>query len=178
MIGPAVVNAESNSLKVLAALAVAMAMLSCSREPPPQSPKPVPPAENSAAPTATASAPLRDFSVENLSRGSALYGEHCLQCHGPGAQGHPDWQTPSDGSFSAAPPLNGTGNDWKRTRSQLLAIIKNGASRNGYPVMPAYDGRLADDDIESIIAWFQTLWPPEVYQRWLKANAASPAPKG
>lgn len=172
------VNAELSPLRVFAVLALAAALWSCSREPAPQSPTPGPAPEGSATTTATASAPLRDFSVENLSRGSALYGEHCLQCHGPDAQGHPDWQTPSDGSYTAAPPLNGTGNDWKRTRSQLLTIIKNGASRNGYPVMPAYDGRLSDNDIESVIAWFQTLWPPEVYQRWLKANAASPVPKG
>lgn len=180
MMGPALVNAGSNPLRPAAVLAVAaLVLLSCSREQPPQSAKPAPPSpEGSAAPTATASAPLRDFSVENLSRGAALYGEHCLQCHGPDAQGHPDWQTPSNGSFTAAPPLNGTGNDWKRTRSQLLAVIKKGASRDGYPAMPAYDERLDDRDIESIIAWFQTLWPPEVYQRWLKANAAPPVPQG
>lgn len=178
MMGPAGANAGSGVLTHAAVLALAaVLLLSCSREQPGESKPAVPPPTESAAPPA-ASAPLRDFSVENLSRGSALYGEHCLQCHGPEAQGHPDWQTPSEGQFAAAPPLNGSGNDWKRSRQELLAIIQNGASRGGYPVMPAYKDRLSEKDIESIIAWFQTLWPPEVYQRWLKANAASPAPRG
>ncbi|MFP5348956.1 MAG: c-type cytochrome [Gammaproteobacteria bacterium] len=118
--------------------------------------------------------PAVDVSVSlaALNRGAKLFEEHCAQCHGPEAQGHPDWQTPG---VIAAPPLNGTGNDWKRSRAQLLAIIKNGAKRDGQPVMPAWNGRLSDAEIEAIISWFQALWPPEVYATWRKSN---PEPRG
>jgi mono/diheme cytochrome c family protein len=114
-----------------------------------------------------------DFSVQNLSRGAALYVEHCLQCHGPEGQGHPDWQTPTDGAFVAAPPLNGTGNDWKRSQQELIGVIRRGAKRNGMPVMPAYAGRLSDQDMINILTWLQALWPPEVYEGWLKANSGN-----
>jgi mono/diheme cytochrome c family protein len=50
--------------------------------------------------------------------------------------------------------------------------------RNGEPVMPAWKGRLSDREIEDIISWYQALWPPEVYERWRKANAAETAPSG
>lgn len=123
------------------------------------------------APT-TAPALDAPVSLAELSRGARLFEEQCAQCHGPEAQGHPDWQTPG---VVAAPPLNGTGNDWKRTRAQLVAVIKNGAKRDGQPVMPAWNGRLTDAEIDDIISWFQALWPPEVYAAWRKTN---PAPRG
>ncbi len=123
--------------------------------------------------TATVVSPtplMRDpaFSVERVTRGAALYQEHCAQCHGPEAQGHPDWQNPE---VAAAPPLNGTGNEWKRSRQELVARIKNGIERKGVPVMPAWKGRLSDEDVGDVIVWFQALWPADVYQGWLKTNA-------
>ena len=161
-------------------LGATVALVACNRSPEPsesqtqQRPPPV-----ATIPEAPAPAPAPDeFSGQNLSRGAALYVEHCLQCHGPEGQGHPDWRTPSNGDFVAAPPVNGTGNDWKLSRSQLVGIIRNGAMRNGMPVMPAYAGRLSDQDIEDILTWLQALWPPEIYERWLKANANGNTPRG
>ena len=130
--------------------------------------------QKDASPPAPTTALILDApaSLAELSRGARLFEEQCAQCHGPEAQGHPDWQTPG---VVAAPPLNGTGNDWKRTRAQLVAIIKKGAKRGSEPVMPAWNGRLTDDEIDDIIGWFQALWPPDVYAAWRKTN---PVPRG
>jgi mono/diheme cytochrome c family protein len=117
----------------------------------------------------------RPVSANSLFRGVRLFQEYCAQCHGPEAQGHPDWRNPQ---VAAAPPLNGTGNEWKRRKQDMIATIQNGATRNGDPVMPAWKGRLSDQDIEDIIAWFQALWPVDVYERWRKANAQPATPKG
>jgi mono/diheme cytochrome c family protein len=117
----------------------------------------------------------RPFSTDSLFRGVRLFQEHCAQCHGPEAQGHPDWRNPQ---VAAAPPLNGTGNEWKRRKQDMIAAIQNGAKRNGEPVMPAWKGRLSDQDIEDIIAWYQALWPADVYERWRKANVQPATPKG
>ena len=121
---------------------------------------------------------LRQFDPASIARGAGLYEQHCALCHGPQAQGHPDWQTPSDGAFAAAPPLNGTGNDWKRSRAELTAIIRNGARRKSdkTEVMPAWKGRLNERDIEDVVNWMQSLWPEQVYDAWNKAQAAA-APK-
>lgn len=112
--------------------------------------------------------------MEVMARGARLYQENCAICHGPEAQGHPDWQTPG---VVVAPPLNGTGNDWKRKRADLVSVIKKGVKRKNEPVMPGWEGRLSDQDIDEIIVWFQALWPAEVYDRWRKENAAAVATK-
>lgn len=161
----------------------ALLLVACERQPEqrePASPEPSLPSTDqlpASKPQASMPGP-GDFSVQNLSRGAALYVEHCLQCHGPEGQGHPDWQTPTNGTFVAAPPINGTGNDWKRSQRDLIGIIRAGAKRNGMPVMPAYAGRLSDQDMVQILTWLQALWPPEVYERWLKANSGSKASPG
>lgn len=123
---------------------------------------------------------VRHFDPNSLARGATLYAERCAQCHGPEGQGHPDWQTPSDGQFAAAPPLNGTGNDWKRSRTELAAIIKSGVRRKSdkAEIMPSWKGRLNAADIDDVINWMQSLWPAEVYETWHKAQSASTAPKG
>ena len=114
-------------------------------------------------------------SFERLTRGARLYQEHCAQCHGPEAQGYPDWRNPL---AVAAPPLNGSGNEWKRNKRELIAMINMDASRKGVPAMPAWKGRLSDQDIEDIVAWFQALWPTEVYQCWRETDARTAASKG
>jgi mono/diheme cytochrome c family protein len=136
----------------------------CSREPPPPAPGAAPGVEL-----------LRRFDPGSVTRGAALFGEHCALCHGPQAQGHPDWQTPSDGQFAAAPPLNGTGNDWKRSRAELAAVIKNGVRRksDNVEVMPAWKKRMNERDVDDLLNWLQSLWPPEVYDAWNKTQAAA-----
>ena len=148
-------------------LAVAILVAACSKE-----------KEQAASPSPPPA--LRHFEPTSLARGAALYEQHCALCHGPQAQGHPDWQTPSDGHFAAAPPLDGTGNDWKRSRAALAATIQNGVRRksDNVDVMPAWKGRLNDRDVEDVINWLQSLWPAEVYDAWTKTQPSAPAPKG
>ena len=136
--------------------------------------------EDKPAPAVSAPPALRHFEPASLVRGATLYEQHCALCHGPQAQGHPDWQTPSDGHFAAAPPLDGTGNDWKRSRAALAATIVTGVKRksDNEEVMPAWKGRLNDRDVEDVINWLQSLWPTDVYDSWTKTQPSTPAPKG
>ena len=124
---------------------------------------------------APATASLRQFEPGSVARGAQLFGERCAICHGPDGQGHPDWQRPSDGAFAAAPPLNGTGNDWKRSRKELAEIIKSGVRRKADKtmIMPSMHGKLNDRDIEDILNWLQSLWPADVYETWNKAQVAA-----
>ena len=135
----------------------------CNRESPP------PDAKTSGAEA------LARFDPASMARGAALFGHHCAQCHGPQAQGHPDWQTPSAGAFAAAPPLNGTGNDFKRSRAELAAVIRNGVRRksDNADIMPAWNKRLNGRDIDDLLNWMQSLWPPDVYDNWHQSQVAS-----
>lgn len=140
-------------------LGLGMLLVGCDREKP-------------AAPPLPASEDI--VPMASLNRGAQLFLENCAQCHGPEGQGHPDWQTPG---VIAAPPLNGTGNDIKRTRAQLVATIKNGIARDGVPTMPAWKDRLTEAEINEVIAWCQiVLWPPEIYSQWRRTTSATNPP--
>lgn len=136
--------------------------------------------EDKPAPAVAPLPALRHFEPASLTRGASLFEKNCALCHGPQAQGHPDWQTPSDGHFAAAPPLDGTGNDWKRSRAALAATILNGVKRktDKEEVMPAWKGRLSERDVEDVINWMQSLWPAQVYDSWTKTQPSPPTPKG
>ena len=153
-------NKHSWPAMALAALAVT----ACSKEDPHKTAS-LP----ATSPPAAVIASERQFDPARIARGAQLYGEHCSLCHGPRGQGHPDWQMPSDGSFAAAPPLDGTGNDWKLSRTQMVKTIKNGVQRkDGTEIMPRWQGRLNDQDVDDVVTWLQSLWAPEVYNKWLK----------
>ena len=110
------------------------------------------------------------FDVANVARGALVYEENCAQCHGPEAQGHPDWRHAKQQGYAAAPPLDGTGPASKMKKSAIVAVIKNGVKYNGEPVMPGWKGRVSDQEIDDVITWFQALWPSDVYASWQKQN--------
>lgn len=90
--------------------------------------------------------------------GQWLYEHHCAQCHGADMAGNPQWQVPlADGSH-LAPPLNGEGSAWKYPEPELLTIIKEGRNLDKPIHMPAFKSKLADWEIEYILAYVQTTW--------------------
>lgn len=110
------------------------------------------------------------FTVEGITRGASVYQEHCAECHGPQAQGHPSWSDQDIGTFVVAPPLDGTNEIWKKTKQQLVEVINNGVIKDAKPVMPGWKDRLSDQQVEDAIMWFQALWPSERFDTWFKAN--------
>ncbi len=121
-------------------------------------------------PTATAAAPVaapvpHGLDAAKVARGFEVYKAHCAGCHGAKAEGAPNWhQRGPDGRFPA-PPLDGTGHAWHHPRAALVRTIRDGTVRLGGS-MPAWGDRLSEADIEAVIAWFQSLWPEEIYRNW------------
>ena len=110
-------------------------------------------------------APQRQYDATLLSLGEQVFQVNCAQCHGPNAQGAPNWtKRGADGKYPA-PPLNGTGHAWHHSNEVLEDIIRNG-SPDGKGNMPAWNGKLSDPEIEAVMAWFQSKWPKEVYNAW------------
>jgi protein SCO1 len=90
--------------------------------------------------------------------GQWLYNHHCAQCHGANMAGNPQWQVSlADGSH-LAPPLNGDGSAWKYPEPDLLTIIKEGRNLDQPIHMPAFKSKLADWEIDYILAYIQTTW--------------------
>ncbi len=116
-----------------------------------------------------ATAQARGYDPAQVSRGGQLYQAHCAECHGDQAQGAVNWhQRGPDGKFPP-PPLNGSGHAWHHPEPILKRTIRAGTGQIGGN-MPAFDGKLRDEDIDAIIAWFVSLWPDRAYNAWKKGR--------
>jgi len=111
--------------------------------------------------------PLRDAQV--ASRGEAHFREHCVQCHGaPGV-------SPAPFALGMTPvPANlaYTAREWKP--AELFWVIKYGIKMTG---MPAWEFRLADDEIWAIAAFLEEL-PRIPPRRYLAMTAPEHRPEG
>lgn len=66
-----------------------------------------------------------------------------------------------------APPHDDTGHTWHHTDEVLVGITKNGLvppyAPAGYESdMPAFAGRLSDDEIRAVLAYIKSHWSGEV----------------
>jgi putative heme-binding domain-containing protein len=83
--------------------------------------------------------------AQAVAQGKALYDQHCTACHGANA-----------GAGERAPAIVSTATSMRGQRSdaQLMAIVKNGIPGSA---MPAWAGRLSDNDIANIGAFIHAL---------------------
>ena len=103
-------------------------------------------------------------------RGGKVYQQNCAQCHGVNAEGAPNWHLPgADGKYPP-PALNGTAHAWHHPMPAHKHTIREGTLAIGGN-MPAWKDKLSEQDIEDVIAWFQSKWPDELYQAWARNNA-------
>lgn len=110
-------------------------------------------------------APARKMDAQQLALGAKIFKENCASCHGAKAEGDASWrQRDADGHFPA-PPLNGSGHAWHHSVEALTASIMEGSPK-GKGKMPAWKGKLSEQEIEATIAWFQSQWPQPVYDAW------------
>lgn len=114
---------------------------------------------------ATAAETDRWYSEEQVQSGKTLYLENCAACHGRNAEATENWkQTDANGNYPP-PPLNGSAHAWHHNLELLRRTIREGGKPLG-GVMPAFAERLDEAQIDSVIAYFQSQWPAEIYQKW------------
>jgi mono/diheme cytochrome c family protein len=95
--------------------------------------------------------------------GAKVYMQNCAACHGAKLEGQPDWQRRRPNGRLPAPPHDETGHTWHHPDSVLFAITKNGmvppnAPRNYDSDMPAFGGKLSDDEIWAALAFIKKHW--------------------
>lgn len=114
----------------------------------------------------------RWYTDEHVTRGAVVYADNCAVCHGARGEGTGDWRRrTADGKFPP-PPLNGTAHTWHHPIRVLGTQIKFGAP-GGIGAMPGFAEKLTDQQIVDVIAWFQDLWPDEIYAQWREIEARS-----
>jgi mono/diheme cytochrome c family protein len=104
--------------------------------------------------------------------GKSLFDSHCSGCHGAAAVGNPAWRQRDANGLLPPPPLNGSAHAWHHPLTVLYRQIAEG-SAPGVGNMPAFRGNLSRGEILAIIAYFQSLWPDDIYVAWQRIDAAS-----
>ncbi|MDH5356123.1 MAG: thioredoxin fold domain-containing protein [Gammaproteobacteria bacterium] len=117
----------------------------------------------------------RWFSSDQVKRGEVLFKQNCAACHGQNAEKTIDWKkTDANGKYPP-PPLNGTAHAWHHSLELLKSTIREGGKKLG-GVMPAFEGKLSDTEIDQLVAYFQSKWPDDVYQKWAERFEVSELP--
>jgi mono/diheme cytochrome c family protein len=113
----------------------------------------------------------RWFTEKQFALGKQVFTTHCGSCHGAQAEGIvEDWKKRNpDGSFPA-PPLDGSAHAWHHPLSVLSRQINEGGVKLG-GTMPAFGDTLSDAEVIATIAYFQSFWDEQTYERWVKMNA-------
>jgi mono/diheme cytochrome c family protein len=107
----------------------------------------------------------RWYSPSQVVQGEAIYSQYCRDCHGKSAGGKISWRTPNREGNYPPPPLDGSGHTWHRSFALLQKTIREGGVPLG-GTMPPFEGQLSIEEIDAVIAWFQSLWPIDIYSNW------------
>jgi len=117
----------------------------------------------------------RWYSDEQVTQGEQLFRQNCAGCHGENAEATPDWKkTDANGNYPP-PPLDGSAHAWHHDLDLLRRTIREGGAKLGGQ-MPAFESVLDAEQIDSVIAFFQSKWPDEIYQRWSGRFASNDLP--
>src|SRR5437867_1566902 len=130
-----------------------------------------------ARPTAAA---LPTLNPEQIAQGRAIYIQFCASCHGANGEGAPNWEEPDARGDLPAPPHDDSGHTWRHSDGQLVEIIRDGLRDpfNKTPdlTMPQFSGRLTDEGISDVIAYFKSLWSPDHRAFQEQQNRRPPMP--
>ncbi|MDN5751694.1 MAG: cytochrome c [Nitrosospira sp.] len=152
-------------------------------EPAPHAAAPASPTAESTLPTAepapsvAAAKPPKNLAArkldpEKIKRGEAVYRANCAGCHGPNGEATPSWRNPGADGRYPPPPLDDSAHAWHHSTETLERMI-----RAGSPGMPAWEGKLTNQEIDDVIVWIKSLWSDEIYDIWLKEIEHKPQPQ-
>lgn len=119
---------------------------------------------------------LRPDDAKLVALGQTVYATQCAACHGQRLEGQPNWrQRGADGRLPA-PPHDASGDTWHHPDDLLFRITKYGvvkaADLKDYDTaMPAFEGKLSDEEIVAVLSWIKSQWPPEIRARLDRMNA-------
>ena len=107
---------------------------------------------------------------QQVASGQMIYAEHCAACHGAKLEGQPNWRERLANGRMPAPPHDESGHTWHHPDEVLFGITKHGLvppyAPAGYASdMPAFGGKLSDQEIRAVLAYIESRWSPELRKR-------------
>lgn len=100
--------------------------------------------------------------------GKAVYDQNCAACHGARLEGQPNWREKLPTGRMPAPPHDASGHTWHHPDDILFGITKYGlvpgkyAPPNYSSDMPAFGGKLTDEQIWAVLAYIKSHWPKDI----------------
>ncbi len=107
---------------------------------------------------------LQPDDLHVLAVGERVYVAYCASCHGARLEGQPNWRTPGPDGRLPAPPHDASGHTWHHPDEVLFNITKYGVGKvanipDYNTAMPAYEGKLSDEEIVAVLSWIKSRWP-------------------
>ena len=101
--------------------------------------------------------------VDAVKLGAWVYTQNCAACHGAKLEGQPNWRVRLPNGRLPGPPHDESGHTWHHPDQVLFGITKNGlappyASKDYESDMPAFGGKLSDDEIWAVLAYVKSHW--------------------
>jgi mono/diheme cytochrome c family protein len=97
-----------------------------------------------------------------IALGAKVYAENCAVCHGAKLEGQPNWRERLPNGRMPAPPHDEEGHTWHHTDEVLFGITKHGLKDYAPPGyesdMPAFAGKLSDDEIWAVLSFIASHW--------------------
>ena len=107
--------------------------------------------------------------------GRSIYAENCASCHGAKLEGQANWRQRNAAGYLPAPPHDETGHTWHHSDAYLFAMTKYGIEKmigKSYPNnMPAYEEKLTDDEIISVLSYIKSNWSDRIQMQHDQINA-------
>jgi mono/diheme cytochrome c family protein len=129
--------------------------------------------------TAEASITLKPNEPAVVSLGKQVYAQNCASCHGIALQGQANWRKRGNDGYMPAPPHDETGHTWHHPDNYLFLMTKYGIEKmigKTYPNnMPAYEGKLSDNEIIAVLSFIKSMWPNNVKRQHDQINASANA---
>lgn len=117
--------------------------------------------------------------ARRVALGERVYAQHCASCHGAKLEGQPNWRSRLPNGRLPAPPHDETGHTWHHADRVLFGITRNGLVPPNAPAgyesdMPAFAGRLSDEEIWAVLAYIKSRWTaPEVREARAQMSASA-----
>ena len=109
----------------------------------------------------------RNFDPAQIQRGETVYNANCVGCHGPGGTATPEWRKPGPDGKYPPPPLDSSAHAWHHSTEVLKKTILKGTPPE-IGSMPAWEGKLTEQQVDDVVVWIKSLWSDEIYDLWYK----------